>query len=105
LHLTLNDLAQAVIDRLDDRWRLWCHTVPLLAFAADPARFALLATRVRRLLASPEVQGEDREVLADGLQAILFRESREPKPRRPRAKPRKKPRRRPGNAPQLGLDF
>jgi hypothetical protein len=105
LDLTLGHLAQAVIDRLDDRWRLWCPAVPLLAIAADSAHVAILETRVRRLLASPEVQGEDREALQAGLQAISFRKSREPKPRRPRAKKRKKLRRRSDNPPQVGLDF
>jgi hypothetical protein len=110
LDLVVRSLAQAVIDGLDDRWQLWCQAVPLLAFAADRAPLKLLEKKVRQLLASPEVEGEDHEVLAASLQAIhqignLRDEPDHPRQRAKGAKRGKKPRRRSGDTPQIGLDF
>ena len=112
LDLTLGRLAAAAVDRLDDRWQLWCHAVPTLAFAADRAPLQLLEEKVHQRLASPPVQGESREGLEAGLRAILrIKDLRgwADHPRR-RAKGKKKgskrkPRRRSGQAPQQELDF
>jgi hypothetical protein len=102
-------LARAVIDRLDDRWPLWCPGIPTLAFTADPDDLDRLEDRVLALLAAPEVPGERREDLAAGLQAIqqigALRHGFGRARRRAKRRPKKKPRRRSADAPQLDLGF
>jgi hypothetical protein len=107
IRVALATLAQTVIDRLDDRWQLWCRAVPILAVAADEDRRKRLKKKVQQLLASPETPAEGREVLGNCLDVIhrietITREADSP---RPRPKQRKKPRRRRGDIPQISLDF
>jgi hypothetical protein len=105
-------LAHAVIDRIDRRgrgeiaWQLWYHAAPLLAFFADDSHRQRLDKKIRQILSSPELPGEDREKLNRALQAVqniaAKRAERRAKP--PRAK-RKKSRRGRAGAPQLLLDL
>jgi hypothetical protein len=95
----LGGLAEAVIDRLDGRWRLWGSDVPMLALAAGSGHCRSLEKKVRRLLASKEIrQGEGREILERALKAIQRVGRDLPKPGW------KGPRRRRAGAPQLRLD-
>jgi hypothetical protein len=107
IHLALDSLAQAVIDRLDDRWQLWYRAVPALAINADKSHRKRLEKKVQQLLASPEIQAEGREVLGKCLDVIHHVETtkRELDQPRPRPQRRKKPRRRRSDVPQISLDF
>lgn len=114
LNAAVVNLANTVIDRLDDRWPLWSPTAPPLAFLADPAHFDLLKERMRQILSTPETRGENRERLEVCMEAIHeIEDLRDDLVDRPRkrargtksAKRKKKPRRRSGHVPQLGLDF
>lgn len=107
--LAYAELAQAAIDRLDDRWQLWCPAVPRLAIAVDSESLKLLETKIRQRLAAPETQGEAREALSQALAAVGQVKKIKiglPLAGRRRAQPRKKkPRRRRGEATQAPLDF
>jgi len=106
LGMAFGSLAQAAIDRLDDRWQLWGRAVPMLALTAGGGHLQGLEKKVRQLLASPEIQGEGREVLEEGLRAIHRVESLKRERERPRRRPqKKKPRRSRGGVPKLRLDI
>jgi hypothetical protein len=107
IHLALDSLAQAVIDRLDDRWQLWYRAVPTLAINADKNHCKRLEKKIQQLLASPEIQAEGREILGKCLDVIhrVEKTKRELDPPRPRPQRRKKPRPRRGDVPQISLDF
>lgn len=100
-------LAQAAVDHLDDRWQLWGSIVPVLAVAVDDDGLQRLKKKIQQLLASPGIQEEGLQVLAEGLEAIhrdeTLRRQRD-RPRR-RPQPKNKKSRRSGGVPQLGLDF
>jgi hypothetical protein len=100
-------LAQAAVDRLDDRWQLWGPVVPMLAVAAGDDGLKRLKKKVLQILASPGIGKEGCLVLEEGLEAIdqveRMRRQRDRLRRRPQ--PKKKSRRRNGGVPQLGLDF
>lgn len=107
--MALRGLAHAAIDRLDDRWQVWIRDVPLLAIPADKPYRRRLDKKIRKLLASPEVQGDDREILAEAL-SVVQRIDRERESRRKPAieppKPRsKKVRTGHTGLPQLRLDL
>ena len=104
--MALGSLAQAAIDRLDDRWQLWGRAVPMLAITAGGENLQGLEKKVRQLLASPEIQGEGREILEEGLRAIHRVESLKRERERPRQRrqPKRKPRSRRGGVPKLRLD-
>ena len=106
LGVALGSLAQAAIDRLDDRWQLWGRAVPMLAITAGGDHLQGLEKKVRQLLASPEIQGEGREILEEGLRAIHRVESLKRERERPRQRrqPKRKPRSRRGGVPKLRLD-
>jgi hypothetical protein len=108
LELVSGALARAAIERLDDRWQLWCPAVPILAATADRAHLALLEGKMQQLLATPGIAGEDRERLTSALKLIreIGRMKHGPdRPRRQAKRPRKPRRRSGGRAPQLQLDF
>jgi hypothetical protein len=106
----LGGLAEAVIDRLDDRWQLWWPEVPMLALAAGKSHRRSLEKKVKQLLASKEIrQGEGRKILERALKAIQrvgrMRRAdgeREDGPTKPGPKGS---RRRRAGVPQLRLDF
>ncbi|HYX24794.1 MAG TPA: hypothetical protein VFC23_11625 [Thermoanaerobaculia bacterium] len=103
LEVAFGGLAEAAIDRLDDRWQLWGRAVPLMAAGAAGGPLKRLEKKVRQLLASPAIPAEGREVLEEGLQAIRhFGGKKRGRPRR--GQPKGKPRRRRGDSPQLRLD-
>jgi hypothetical protein len=107
VEVAFRGLAQAAVDRLDDRWQLWGHAMPMLAVAVDDGALQRLKKKLQQLLASPGIQEEGRRVLEESLEAIdqveSMRRERDHPRRRPR--PKKKSRRRGGGVPQLGLDF
>jgi hypothetical protein len=108
LDVAVRGLGRAAIDRLDDRWQLWGGAVPLLAVASDDGGLQRLKKKIQQLLASPEIQGEGRDVLEEGLEAVQRLEGvrRERERSRRRAQPKKKKPRRPrGGVPQLRLDL
>lgn|GEM_PF-2985269 len=107
MEVALRGLAQAAVDRLDDRWQLWGPIVPMLAVAIDDGGLQRLRKKVQQVLASPGLQEEGRQVLHESLEAIDQVESMRRERDRPRRRPRpkKKSRRRSGGVPQLGLDF
>ncbi len=105
--VAFHGLAQAAIDRLDDRWQLWGPIVPVLAIAADDDALQRLKRKVQQLLASPGIGEEGRRALTENLAAIhrdeTLRRERD-RPRRRSSPKKKKPRQR-SRAPQLGFDF
>jgi hypothetical protein len=107
VEVAFRGLAQAAVDRLDDRWQLWGPVVPVLAVAVDDGALQRLKKKVRQLLVSPGIQEKGRQVLEEGLEAIDHVERMRGKRDRPRrrAQPKKKKPRRRGSVPQLGLDF
>ncbi|HEV7783969.1 MAG TPA: hypothetical protein VGQ28_01465 [Thermoanaerobaculia bacterium] len=108
MEVALRGLAQAAVDRLDDRWQLWGHAVPMIAVAVDDGALQRLKKKVQQLLASPGIPEEGLQILAENLTAIhhaeTLRRQRDRPRRRPQPKKKKTPRRS-GGAPQLGLDF
>ncbi|HEX4963579.1 MAG TPA: hypothetical protein VF173_22315 [Thermoanaerobaculia bacterium] len=97
-------LAQATIDRLDDRWQLWGQSVPRLAIAAEGSHLKLLEKKLQKLLASPELPEEGHEILNLGLHAVRaigkLKKKSHPRPRQP-----KKRRGRRAAVPQLQIDL
>jgi hypothetical protein len=102
-------LAHAAIDRLDDRWPLWCPAVPGLALAADSGPLKQLEKKIRQRLAAPETGEDGREALSQALAAVdevkRMRRGLIPSERRPARSRKKKPRRRRGEVTQAPLDF
>jgi hypothetical protein len=71
IEAALRGLAHAVIDHhLEDRWQLWGHEAPFLAVLADKPHRRHLGKKIRKLLASPEIPAEGREILGEALHAI-----------------------------------
>jgi len=120
-HVALDRFAQAVIDRLDGRWQLWCPSVPFLAMISEAGGSQRLEKKIRLILSSPELAAEGREALEQALAAIREleelrktlesprgrnRRSPDPEPREP-PQPKRKPRARrsAGATPQLQLDL
>lgn len=102
----LRGLAQAAVDRLDDRWQLWSRDVPMLAVAVDDGALQRLKKKVQQVLASPGIQEEGRQILAENLTAIHRAETLRRQRDRPRRRPQQTKRsRRNGGVPQLRLDF
>jgi hypothetical protein len=100
-------LVRTVIERLDDRWQLWWRDVPVLALAAGKDHLRRLQLKVMRLLASPDLQGQGREILEKTLEVIRqakSKRSRGGRDKAPRPKAKKHPRGR-AEAPQLRLDL
>ena len=69
-HAAFERLAPAVIDRLDGRWQLWSSSLPALAMSAGESDRRRLDEKIRRLLSSPELTAEGREVLQQALRMI-----------------------------------
>jgi hypothetical protein len=61
---------EAVISRLDLRWRLWSPVLPGLLIGASRSQVRLLRDRIGRLLGSEGLEEEDRQALEGALKAI-----------------------------------
>jgi hypothetical protein len=75
-------LVRAVIERLDDRWQLWCDDVPLLARAADGESLRRLEQKAVQLLAAKETSREGRAAVESALTVI--RQALGPRRKKPR---------------------
>jgi hypothetical protein len=90
---------EAVISRLDLRWRLWSPVLPGLLIGASRSQVRLLRDRIGRLLLSEGLEEEDRQALKQALETIaelqriesaMRRESKKAEPGRRRRKQRRK---------------
>lgn len=63
-------LANAAVDRLDDRWPLWLPELTTLALASDPTHQRKVVATLKRLRKSPDLPPEDREALGDAVRAL-----------------------------------
>lgn len=103
------DAREAVISRLDLRWRLWIPVLPGLLIGASRPQARRLRVRIVGLLRSKGLQEEDRQALEGSLKRIAELQRIASAFRRERARAeagrrRRKPRRKPA-AEQLGFDL
>jgi hypothetical protein len=101
-HSAFQRLVSAVIDRLDGRWQLWSSVLPSLAMTAEESDRRCLDEKIRRLLSSPELTAEGREILGQALRVIEELDAMRRVPVRPQRAPRapRKPRARRAATPR-----